>query len=245
MLLLNDAFRALARHPLVVIVMMVAILAISAAVNYPIAFAIREVDPTQLPTWFGLLNIACSLVLSAGLAATYATVFSLLGRAIDIPLWKCDNVGEALVRFFVPWFILILISVTVRNFQASTDSADLYVTLELLLFIWGIFVVPVGACVMHHGTLAWEEFGTILQPIGAQFRMVIPVLLVGVFQTILQDAVYSTMPTGQSESLHRATIIVLSNPLMAVFDLLAFVMMWRICMHHRDAPATHGADYDD
>jgi len=156
-LLVNDGLRALARHPLLVLLMMLALLALSAAVNLPMGYAFQQVDPKQLPLWFRLLNIASTLILSAGLAAIYAVAFALLGRAIDMPLWKCSGALEALRRFFVPWFILTFPAMTARTIQSTTTSAELYFLLESLLFFWGLFIIPVGACVMHHGALVWEE----------------------------------------------------------------------------------------
>jgi len=241
-LLLNDAFRALARQPLVVLLAMGLILVVSAATQFPVAFAIQSIDLEAPPAWFGLLNIISSIVLASGVAASYAVVFALLGRAIDRPLWKCAGVREALRRYFEPWFILVLIAVTLRSIQAAIPSPDVQITLELVVFIWGLVTVPIGACIMHRGALVWEELAETLSPIGAQFRLVISVLLLGVLQSILQDVVFFALPGGTEAAVQRTIAIALTNPIAAIFDLLAFAMMWRICMHHRDSPTSHGAD---
>ena len=245
MLLLNDAFRALARQPLVVLLAMALVLVVSAAIQIPMAFAMTSIDLAAPPAWFGVLNIVASIALAGGVAGAYTVVCALLGRAMDRPLWKCASSTEALRRFFVPWFILVLIGITVRSIQASIPSPDAQIALEFVALLWGLAVVPLGACVMHYGVLNWEELAETLSPISGQFRLVIPVLMLGILQSVLQDAILYALPGGPEAAVQRAIVIALSNPFIAIFDLLAFAMMWRICIHHRDSAVGGGANYGD
>ena len=157
-----------------------------------------------------------------------------LGRAMDRPLWKCHVPGEALRRFFTPWFILTLGPMVIRNFQVQMTSPDAYFTIEMFMMLLGLLIVPVGACIMFSGALVWEELGETLAVIPRQFRLFLPVLAVSLVQYILQQAADDLLPRGLHAYRAFALTASLINVPMVLFDLLAFCMMWRICMLDRD-----------
>lgn len=198
--------------------------------------------PTDLPNWVRVFNTLSEACFAAAAAAIYAIVLSLLGRAIDRPIWKCGVPGEALGRYFVPWFILTLGPMVMRDFQVQLSSLEAYELVESVLLFLGLFLIPVGACIMFYGALVWHELGQTLGVISRQFRLLIPVLLVGLLQYILQDmASHGLSGLAQERSLHFALAAAFLTAALSVFDLLAFAMVWRVCMLDRDT-AHHSLD---
>jgi len=176
--------------------------------------------PTLAPpsVAYVLVSIVAEVLFAILISAIYALVFARFGRALDRPIWKCPSDAEAIRRFFMPWLILTLSTIALRDVQANAGSLDFVIAIELLLILVGPFVIPFGACVMHHGALAWEEIGTILAPIGRQFRMLLPVLALGIFQYILQNFLAESLPAGEDAVYSRALAAALLNVPLWILD---------------------------
>lgn len=190
------------------------------------------------PVPFTLFNILHEILFAAALAALYAVLLAALGREIDRPLWKCSLPREALQRFFTVWFILTLTTFVLRDFQANANNPEAQLAIEVFLIFSLPFVIPLGACVMHHGALHWEELPAILAPLGRHFNLFLPVLLVGLFQYLLQLTLAAAVPPVTHPYAQAAALSLVNLP-AAWLDLLMFAISWRICALHRDtAPAS-------
>ncbi len=202
-------------------------------------------SPGPPPVAYILVNIVSEVIFAIAIATIYAFVLAMLGRSIDRPLWKCDVPAEAIRRFFTPWFIMILATLALRDFQGNAEGIDTKLAIEMFLFCVGPFIIPVGACVMHHGALNWEEIGAILAPIGRQFRMVLAILFVAVFQYILQESVLGYLPRGAEALYTRAFAVAGWNGVNWVIDALMFCMMWRVCILDRDSGPHEREEFDE
>lgn len=275
MLLLNDALRALAHNFSTLLLALVLIFGVSAgfffanALAASIAFppkspapevqaelhsapapeaSAKQADEPEIParpTWLVLFTIVWEVGFAVAVSIVYAVVFAMLGRALDRPFWKCEVPGEAVRRFFVPWFILTLASLALRDLQMSLGSLDAMLMLEFVLLLLGLFTVPIGACVMHRGALVWEELGDVLGVIPRQLRMFLPIVLIGLLQYILQTAAGEVFPQEPGAYFERAAYATVLNLPMFVVDLLVFCMVWRICMLDRDAGPVEDDAYED
>lgn len=268
--LIDDGLRSLARNFSTLLLGSVLVFIVSGAYYFATALALDTLYPELLvaagqaraaaetntgeiitmpslgqpPLAYVLVNILSEVALAIAISVVYALVFARLGRLLDRPLWKCASDAEAVRRFFMPWFILTLSTIALRDAQGNSGSVELYLLIETTMIFLSPFVVPIGTCVMHHGALNWEEIGAILTPIGRQFRMIIPVLLVGILQYMLQEWFSSVLPNGPEAVYTRAAGATLCNVPIWIMDALVFCMMWRVCMLDRDA-ALNSYGHDD
>ena len=192
------------------------------------------VEPDALPSWYPIYAIAADLFLAAGFSAVQAVVFAMFGREIDRPLWKCEGPGDALRRFFIVWFILNLVILTVIRLQvraAEADAAQVVIALDFLMLGLYLFALPVGACVMYWGRLNWEELGESLAPIARQFPLVVVVLAINFGQYILHLILVDLLPQARADS---PIVLAIADIPFHLLDCFAFAAMWRICMLHRD-----------
>lgn len=193
------------------------------------------------PVWFLIFGLVAQVGFAAGLSLIYAIVFTMLARDMDRPVWKCEVPGEALRRFFEVWFILTLISTAARVIQLRATTVDAFAAMEFLIMLWSLVVIPLGACVMHHGALAWQELGEILAPIPRQLGAFLVVFFVGLLQYIGQEMIFELVPSGREFYFERAAFATFMNLPLSVVDLLLFCMSWRILILDREA-TRHGGD---
>lgn len=197
------------------------------------------------PVWFVLFGLVAQVGFAAGLSLIYAIIYAMLARDMDRPVWKCEVPGEALRRFFEVWFILTLLSTAARAIQMRTATLDAYAAMEFLIMLWSLVVIPLGACVMHHGALAWHELGEILAPIPRQLGAFLVVFFVGLLQYIAQETIFEFLPRGREFYFERAAFATFMNLPLSVVDLLLFCMSWRILILDREAARHGGNDLED
>lgn len=193
------------------------------------------------PVWFVIFGLVAQVGFAAGLSLVYAIIYAMLARDMDRPVWKCEVPGEALRRFFEVWFILTLISTAARAIQLRATTVDAFAAMEFLIMLWSLVVIPLGACVMHHGALAWQELGEILAPIPRQLGAFLVVFFVGLLQYIGQEMIFELLPQGREFYFERAAFATFMNLPLSVVDLLLFCMSWRILVLDREV-ARHGGD---
>jgi hypothetical protein len=196
-------------------------------------FVTGDLPQTDPPHWAAVYRLVMAIVFAAVISAGEAVFFARLGREIDKPLWKCPSDYDALRRFFAPWFILNLLGVTLQHLEgnaAASGNEALYSLLSLIYMALFLLTIPIGACVMYHGALNWEEFGEIIKPIYRQPRPVLIALMILLAEYML----YLMMLL----LISRYAALRIAAPgfdmLLAGFDVFAFAVMWRVCMLHRD-----------
>lgn len=213
---------------------------------YVTASAVASFAHVSIATWlFGpelksetpLFRVVSPIVLAALGGVLCAVCFARIGKDIDRPLWKCTGDGDALQRFFTPWFILFLLSGTVlslldRFAEAERgDAATLCFSLYLLLFV---LQIPVGTCVMYMGGLHWPLLWESLRPI----TVLLPLAL-GVFAITALEFITTVLASQfHGGALYWAAM----NAGLSFLECFAFALMWRICMLHRDLPAEQDPD---
>lgn len=197
------------------------------------------------PLAYGAVDLAIKLLYAAAISVLYAVLFATLGRAIDRPLWKCEVPIEAVRRFFMPWFILNLVMTLLINVQGNASSRDVSDAIEILQFLLGPFIIPLGACVMHRGALNWEEIGPTLAPIGRQLRLFIAVLWLGMLLYFFQQIAAELLPGGPDALAQRVVAAALADIPIWLIEAVIFCMAWRICMLDRDAGPATADDLDE
>lgn len=176
------------------------------------------------------------LLFAAVISMAQSVYFSLLGAAIDRPLWKYKGAKDALRRFFVLWFILNLLLVTLLDIQARLMSAnlkDLAAFLEFVILAVHVTALPLGACLMHWGSLQWNEVGEALRPLFRLFSLTLFPIVIGFIQFTLASARVFALTENTLVNLIFFTIT--DIPLVMI-DAYIFALIWRICMHHRSLP---------
>lgn len=195
----------------------------------------------QLPQQLRICVIVFEIAHNAIYSLIIAVCMARVGRAMDRPLWKCQNDTEAIRRYFEPWFILNLILLVTLNAcnWASTDKTATAFTMLISLFAAeSMFVFPLGTCVMFAYGLRWRELGEILSPIIRQFGLVLLPCCLGLFSFFLGILSYAYIPR-MSESTWVSPAV---SAALAPLDFFAFAAMWRICMLCRDMPQDNDLD---
>lgn len=237
--LLKESLEALRRNRPAVLAYMAAVGLMSAMFRLAGVFMAGYAAEDAGPAWIYPITILMDLALAALFAALQAVVFSMIGREMDRPLWKCPAPEAALRRFFLTWFIINLAILAVMRMQlraAVGEMPDLVILLEFVLIFAHCFAVPVGACVMFYGALEWREMGSILTPIARRFLLVCAVLFVVFGQYAVSRAAMLEAPPA---SLLIVPAHALLDAFLAVLDCFAFAAMWLICQIHRnEAPDT-------
>jgi len=196
------------------------------------------------PLWAVLVTLGVDLMLVAIIAALQSVAFGLIGGEMDRPLWKFGTPQESLRRFYSYWFILSLLSITAARLPvAFSGDAQLNtaIIMEMLHFQLIIFGVPFGACIMHGGGLRWREIPALLAPCHRLFLQAIVAFGLGALQCIvILLAASSASKELWENAWYRAAV---SLPLI-LLELLAFTVMWLVCIQYRDV-APEVEDDDD
>lgn len=216
-----------------------------------VALGIR---PDEKPAWLPAYSFCTDLLQAAAFSAIMAIIFARLGEDIDRPLWRCPSDAEALQRFFLPWIILHLSSFTLMNLAVRADEANRDEIAGSLFMVWmcfSVIILPLGTCVMFHGRLRWSELGVALRPLVARFDLSLIVVGVLILQMLLLLLLTAGMAGEQAPKEDFSALIrrqVFFWPLIAIpfnlLDCLAFSMMWRVCMIHRDDSLEEEDPYD-
>ncbi|MBI2426012.1 MAG: hypothetical protein HYV27_24520 [Candidatus Hydrogenedentes bacterium] len=192
-----------------------------------------------------LLRLGGLVALAASGAVLQSIYFAAIGREVDKPLWKCPAAGEAVRRFFLIWFLLILILLTTEQFMSIAaergDEQAFAALLPIYIFLSAIYF-PIAACIMFWGRLNWQELGEALLPMLREMSNVILVMFIMFVNIMLQI----TVPAAFAPLLDSETPLAPQNLLLpallsipsGLLDCLSFVIMFRICMIHRTT------DYD-
>jgi len=243
--LLQDGIDALRRNWQSVAVLAAAYMLLSLGIKASFLLTASSGDEagalTPNPVWM----IVATLVSASVLSVAQAALFARIGKEIDRPLWKCRDDVDALTRFFIVWLLLnlsgeLLLHLSLRFERQGWD--DLSYIMVMLFAVVYLFYIPIGACIMHHGALNWDELGHTLAPISAQFSDFALVLLIRIATLALWFAALAL-----EASQEWLFTVVCFQPLVqaptVLLDCLAFAMMWRLCMIHRDS-AHYRADDD-
>jgi len=196
--------------------------------------AAMMIDKDAPPAWMPAFRLVSLLWLAVGASLCAAAFFSLVGKRIDRPLWKCSGWRDGVRRFFLPWFILFLCQIVIIDMigkLADAGMTDALSSLFMLELLVQAFLVPVGACIMYWGRMDWKELPSVLGPIYGQFLLVLPVVFIGVGQWLLAYMRADLIPTDSGLDI---LWLGLYDAVLDYITCFAFVMMWRVCMVHRD-----------
>ncbi|MCL4216300.1 MAG: hypothetical protein KJ052_04750 [Candidatus Hydrogenedentes bacterium] len=219
---LKDTWRAAALYVAVAVLTDAIIIAIMTA-------AAPEAPGQGNPLRASPLMLAIEIGASV-LNAWIATVaFARIGRYLDRPLWKVQTDWEALRRFFLPWLVMILGTITLMNLlgrliDASESSAPPVMLLFLMVML-EVLIVPLGACIMFHGKFEWGTLNEALAPLAKQGERTLPLILLSFFLTFMFFVLSSAIP--------RVTLPIVSA-LAALWDCFMFVGIWFVCMTDRE-----------
>ncbi len=232
--LLPQAWRSLQRNRVPVFCYILLTLLISLAYRLSDIYVGTLFPKDNPPAWLYAFVVSRDVVMATILSAIQAIVFAAMGKEIDRPLWKSPNWRDATTRFFLIWFILNLLSITVIRLQIRANalgSDEAIFALEFCLLLLYLFGLPIGACVMHWGRLNWAELPETLAPIARLFSLTLLVLLLDALQWLLH--VTSPLVPIENKVLQALAVTAMDLP-YPFLDCLAFAVMWRICMIYRD-----------
>lgn len=201
----------------------------------------------SIPRWYQGYQFLQELVSAGVVSAVQAVAFARLGREIDKPLWKCPTDGEALRRFFMPWFLLNLFTLLIGSLSLQAtqrELMDVASVLMMLQLIALLFVVPVGTCVMYWGRFRWRELGEALTPLVRQMPDVLIVFVMLFAQFIVFYAEQYYLFLTQENPVAQALAPPIAFIPMTLLELLAFAVLWRFCMINRDAEVEDGGPFD-
>ena len=88
---------------------------------------------------------------------------------------------------------------------------------------------------MYWGALDWKRLPEALAPLVKMLPMVLPVFIVNIMLYLYQLTLMLELPESW---FHSIPLLVLFDIPGVLGDCLIFVMMWRICMLHRDRAFT-------
>ncbi len=215
---------------------------VAAVVRIANAVVMALVDKEAPPAWIPVFRLVSLLWLAIGASLCAAAFFSLIGRRIDRPLWKCLGWRDGIRRFFLPWFILNLCQMMVIDLMVKLGEAGMQSALQSVIMLslaLQAFCLPLGACIMYWGRLDWGQIPSVLEPIYGQFLLVIPVLFIGLGQWFLGHLRIEIIPTDTGLDI---LWLGLYDVVLDFATCFAFVMMWRVCMIHRDRSMEGGGN---
>lgn len=210
-------------------------------------FSVNQFTDNQLltPLLEPVLRLILTLFLGVTASAVQAMCFSMLGRTIEGPIWKCPAWQDALKRFFLLWLIINLFIITVVDIQLRLTSAgeeDLATLLELLVLTAHLIAIPLGTAIMFWGKLVWQELPDALLPLKRFFRLTTAPLGIALMQYILINVRTSLL----QDSLPVTWILyVITDMLLAALDLFIFALTWRICILDKCTPRSADEDMLD
>lgn len=204
-----------------------------------LALTLEPEEETAAPAWLPAAALSLELLVYAGMAALTAAFFTLIGKELGKPLWKVESAGEGVRRFFMPWYLLLLITLLVARLAAlgagtAGESAAMSMLFLGVPFLSAL-IVPVGAGVMFQMHFDWRELGEALAPLIRQSGSIVMLVLIGSLAYFFLTA--GTLFTPPQQIAAHATL----DALWAAMDCLLFVGTWLACQHDRDNP---DADYD-
>lgn len=194
------------------------------------------------PAWVRLVALAAFVLFAIIASVVQAVLFARMGKAIDRPLWKCEDDGEALRRFFSIWLVLNMFMLLLFRLLAIADRQEIEaarVILALLLMSGYALFFPVGVSAMYLKVTHWQEVPAALKTITSQFGLSLMVMFLGLssftYTVLLQDVL------GNEPGI-VTPLLAISAP-VAFLDCLSFAAMWRVCMIHRDNPPEEDLDF--
>ncbi|MFP4501753.1 MAG: hypothetical protein ACLFTT_12185 [Candidatus Hydrogenedentota bacterium] len=238
--LLADALKSIERNRSLVIAFIVLVTAFEVAFTAVELPFVDQLHEGKAPPGLRAFDLAVQLAHAAIYSALLAVVFARFGKDIDRPLWKCQSDGEAVSKYFAPWFVISLLFLLIQQLlrlSQAQGNADLQALGLFLFMTLYVLAIPIGACIMYHGGFGGAPLSESLKPIGRQIGSVVVVFLVdlGGFLVLI------ILPAVIPRDLPLVLAVVAPIPL-AFIDCLAFAAMWRICMVNRDSPEDN--DYD-
>jgi len=191
-----------------------------------------------------LAQLFLAVYFAVAISAAQAVYLAILGAAIDKPLWKYKGAKDALQRFFVPWLIINLTLITLLDIQARfemADRKDIAAFLEFVILAGNVLALPVGGCIMHWGSLRWNELGEALRPMARLFSMMMLPIMVGFMQYTLARARFFALTDNM---LFNLMFLIMTDIPLLMIDAYIFTLVWRICMHHRSLPPENDNPFD-
>lgn len=183
-----------------------------------------------------LATLCATLYFASLISAVQAVYLSILGAAIDKPLWKYKGAKDALQRFFILWLLINLFLITLVDIQSrlmASDIQDTAMSLEPVILVGHVLALPVGACIMHWGAFHWHELGESLRPFTRLFSLMLIPMLIGFVQYSLINV--RSMAATDNMAFNIPFFILTDIPLVLI-EAYIFTLVWRICMHHRSLP---------
>ncbi len=232
----SEAFRDLQRCGSALLQYVVALL-LALCSHRCMIFAITVWLPEEVyPGGAAAANLCAALYIAVILSAVQAVFLSVLGAAIDKPLWKCKGTADSLKRFFSLWLIINLVLITLLDIQArfvTADMKDMAAFMEFVIIAAHVTAMPVGACIMHWGAFNWHELADALKPIVRLFSMTLLPVIVGFIQYTLAGGRSLAMTENM---LFNFLFFTITDVPLIVVDAYIFTLVWRICMHYRSLP---------
>ena len=188
------------------------------------------------PVLSSTIRLGMAIYLAVAASAVMAVFFAELGVRVDRPIWKCAGPREALRRFFIPWLIINLATITLVDIQARllvAEKRDAGAAIEMLILIVHLGAVPIGACIMHWGALVWSDIGSALKPMARRMPLALLPCAIAFLQYALMNL--RALFLIEYDVTTFMTLLITDIPLL-LMDLVIFIMTWRLCMHYRNMP---------
>lgn len=240
--LVADALQSLKRSPAIVAGYVLFCCGSELIVRLLLQLLPESTPELEGPAWARLVVLAAYVVLAVIVSAAQAVLFARLGKAIDKPLWKCEDDREALHRFFSIWLLLNMLILLILRLMVVSRRQELEalgVMLELALMFGFALFFPIGTSVMYMKVEHWRDVPAALKTILSQFGLSLMVMFLGFFSysyTVLMQGVFGNEPGT------LVPVLVISMPVVFL-DCLSFAAMWRVCMIHRDSPPEEDLDF--
>lgn len=191
------------------------------------------------PAWVNTAAMGIGLCYALLLSVLQTLCFAYLARSIDRPLWKISGPGDALKRFFLTWFLLNLILFFIFRLTFMADQKDLYGMLMLLLVLYYIPYLPIGAAIMFAGRYREWRLIDAIAPFGRRLVPTLTIFLVMFFLYILNMLmVEMKQPTVLREVVNHAAF----SFLLSGMEILVFSATWLLCIDDRNAETDEPQD---
>ena len=233
---LAEGFRALERHWRIVAAYTLSSLAV--------IMAIHTWQAAMLQEWFGpvadsTVRIGDLIVMVGGtalIAAIQAIFLARFGQAIDRPLFKLDGTMDAIRRFFTLWLLLNIVMLALNEFTSNL-AVEKHPAAEgvlIFVFIWHVIYIPIGACIMFHGTSRGSEIAEALAPMGRLFPQTLSIFVLRMFEfSLLFAFAGAVVPTAENGVAWLVGAPALST-MAILLECVSFAAMWEICRVFRD-----------